>query len=695
MTMRPPTLNPISPRLRFGADAKADNAAIGRLRNSIKDAENLTGDVVYVNVNQKQPDTPISNARLRIKKGIRAALVSLALLGVSVPGVMGVVSAQGNKPSASVVAQHDALAPSWEDLRIASRVSDSNNSTSQNNFNQKTNVFLDELITAMLEHPDSQTNVALYEEIQAQLKGNADFNPDVTAHRTGIELINYINNELNLPADPSTRDIEIAFRNFTADFINLTPALQGLSESQKTDFTNTVKQAVDRYKPGDIPLNAFDRTILAYIGGHGFAGGSLQDFENLSSEADAQRLLTSIINNDENFTQLNDNQRASFLEAATNVADSLEYPQQGYMLWALLALVGLGGAAAIAIVKRKDLMGLPGALGEVKSAEPKLIINNADRKDKDKLSELLRLEERIDANAAAMEEMLQTTIAADPAIKQFLKEVFGDQLPDAAWFKERHTRNAVAETLASLSAADRKAEKPVGELALKRRLAIRLDSAMRSGEILLVANKGDLSVAPADESLPPQQRLEQEKDRVETLIAESMKFYSNRKFAEVGTALVVQKLETRKGEVEDRLAELNAAGIKPAAGNETSLLLDEHTRIETDLPAAKLRETENRQLAHAAQKTVDEYVEPLRGYRQRIVQALHDADFNQSVEDLQKVQTAGGELQADPKLEEALQQQKVETFVREQQEASQRIADEVDAEVARELAAQKGEGPSK
>ncbi len=674
--------------VRFGdakKKARRDDAAMQRLRASIAGADNLLDEVVYVNVNQPRPDTPLSRARQKIGNGIRTALLVLALAAASIPGIAGVVSARASQPNATTVACHNAISDSWDDLRVASRVAD-NNTQAQANFNLKIEAFLNTLVNATACY--APEDAGLMSQLQEELRRSGDYNAPVVAHQVGIDLINYVEQDLRLPPDPSERQLNAAFAHFEADFINRTPALATLSPQQKADFTQAVIRIVDAAMPGQLGLNAFDNLVLGYIGDASFAGEKLSDFKALQGEDDAKRLLRSVISNPENFSELNANERQSFLDVALAAADTLEYPRQGYLLWGLLTLVALGGAAALAVIKRQALLELPGALGDVKDAQPVLVITNVDRRDKDSLSELLRLEDQIDQSAQAMEQMLKATMEDSPAIRDFLTELFGAgrRLPDAAWFRERHTRQAAREVLQSLSAADRAAETPQGELALKRRLAVRLDSAMRSGEILLVENTADLETQAPNPALPVSQQIEQELTRVETLIAASLKFFCNRKFAEAGAVLHERKLSRRHGELEDRMIQLQGDGQKPVPGSELSHLLDEHARLAAELPVAQLRVKEARRIAHEAQKTINEYVEPLRDYRLRLVRALNDADFNQSVEDLRKVRDAAGELKPDPRLEEALHQQRVEAFVREQQEASRRIEEEVNAEVARELA---------
>jgi hypothetical protein len=173
----------------------------------------------------------------------------------------------------------------------------------------------------------------------------------------------------------------------------------------------------------------------------------------------------------------------------------------------------------------------------------------------------------------------------------------------------------------------------------------------------------------------PQQTFERERDRVDVLIRETSKAYCNSIIGQAEMQLLKANQETEMAKVKAKGTELRTQGMQLADGNELSVQMARYNKLESDLKVTEELLKRATLVATAYKKTMNDYVTPLSEYRDRIHKAVVNSEFNQSLKDLQTVNEVGGE--AKTKLQEALDQQVIQDFLKEQEAAKRQTEEEV------------------
>lgn len=673
-------------------DKQEATAAVGRLRKSFEEIDGSLDNVHYISANQDTPDTPVKQAKSRLKKGRRAwAMMMLAaVLGGS--AVVGGQAAKPVQPSDTVMSQKAGISPQWTDLEIASNVPNTDDSQAERAFELKSEAFIDQLIVTMQQYPSSQLDAGMIAKLQQAIKQDQGYQPTVTAHKLGMSLIKWLNNNAQLKPGSSSTEIHLA-EGSIKEWINNTPELQKLNDTQKADLLKQIERVVAQ-PASEYNLNGFDDIMLANLGGNGYAGVTLKDFAHLDSTQDAVNLFQAAVNNPENFNNLTSGERAAFLKSGTQVLSSLDAEQSSMVAYWMLMLVGLAGIGAMgafALVNRKNLNMLS-ASSDLKQAikQPHLIVTNAEQADKSTQAKLIRYNDKIDTNTEAASKTMRTVFQNNAVVKKFLLDLFvsEEKLPDAGWFRNRYIYEAVQDLLANQTEADKKAEKPVGEVALLEQVYSESEAAAVAGNILKAPKLTKEEAPPAGEST--KESLQREYNRVDNMVVAALTAYANAMF---GKSAAEESLAAKEQALEDAKAKFKEVGEanKDASGelqmnDAVTAAFSLKKTAEQDVTFAKERMESAESMAGHAEDILDQYIEPLREYRSRIKEALAKSENNATLKELQKVSEESGKAEQDEFLQKALYEQALDKAMEEQQEAARKVQDAVKARVDAKLA---------
>lgn len=685
----------------FGQSAPEEQDAVKRLRRYFQEFDDKMASVHHLSANEAPPETAVTKALGKIRRGWLYALASLTLLvGGGGTGIIGQSMYQNQKPSSSTIRYHDAMYPDWDYLVQTARRGRELGQTSevQAGFADGTRKFISQIVRTLGDTPPDAEARALAAALKEKIENSPDFKPKMKAGPIAGAILQYITNEAKLPPNPSDRDIELALENLRQDFIEIDPTLKVLSDEQKSQLGQDIKQFVreNRHELNYSSHNYLVPVLVRYLGS-GIAGISFKDFQNLRTEKDAIRLFKTITENEKNFPSLTPEQRKAFLKYGEQILNALASPAQdvptrnyprpnplfGMATLLLIALGGLGGPG-LAILKKSDILGIRSGRRELDAALkiPFLLITNADQADVENKRRIIQLNDGIAKAADAMVPVMQAVAQKNPEVRHFLRELFtGEQnLPGAKWFRQFFDFRTVQRIWSQMPPNAQKAQKPIGELRFLQEVAFEIEAAYETGAFLQSVILEEVKASPEQQPLTGSIDLRRERKRIDDLIAKAMMIYCNRLF---GEEQAKQAHETLQAQIEALEKQFLEAHKRPN-GNAPDRF-DELKLAQTRIPYAKRKYEDAMLLAEEASGLMKDYILPLRQYRLQLTEIIDQGEVVKSAEELQQIQGQGGKILKNRKLKQALKDAMIQKFIREDEEKNQKIRDRVREGIASQL----------
>jgi hypothetical protein len=685
---------------RFGNDTPASEPEY----SSFPDLDARLKDVVYLSANEKPPENDITRSQKKIRSGwITAAFAAgAALLGVL--GLAGRAHYESLKPPAVVKEQYHDLLPKWDALVGLSRTVRDRDITraDENAFVARNQSLMKTLVETLEKHPNDGLNKELLANLRKAVSGSSDFLPEVEAGNIAMRLVNYIKKDTKLPPHPDDRQLRIHLAKLKTDFIDTTPAFDHLTEAEKQDLVKTITKVIkdthENYADGLNP-EEFTKPIAGYLG-TGLAGVKLAEFKNIETKDDAQRLFTAILQNKDNFKGLSDSDRAAFLKFGNQKLESLGYrqPSGAYGLFTLLLVAGGLGLGGAAFVKRKELLGLRGALAELEKALDSAVlhIDNVDEADLENRRRVRRMDkEEIPAVTGKVAAVVQKVYEENKHVRAFLTEKEGfdsvAKLPDASWYRQRSEWNAVRAILKDRSRDEKLNQARLGQLVFLTKVLLESEAALETGDILEM-EKMDKTASPVPGAdLESQLRyLRSERRRIDAMINNAMRSYCNRMFGEAQAKIEFETAEAlvtgQQGKFVDAGKKAKGAG---GTGEDREDMLDVHSNLgsaKADLGLAKSKLEDYTDLAEGARLIFKEYVEPLRKYRGELTAAIDRGGYAKGREDQAGLRKDIGGIEEDTRLEAALHEQKIQEYLAKDEEDTRKAKERAQARIAKQLA---------
>lgn len=648
---------PIAPRFSGKPDAKK------RYFHDLK--EKTDERIVNLPANADKPETDLSRARQAIRRGAYAAAAGVIGLGSLAGGAAVGKSVLADMPSGTERAQHAALAPDWETLAQASVTADELGGNINDRLITGVQNFMIRQAMTLAQYPNQDLNASLLETIRQEVASNPDFMPAAAADAISIDLMNYLDS-LDLPADPSERELNGLLSDIEADFIRNTPALSGLDFGQTAQLVDDIKQVILETSPEPLYADYFDPVFVRYLG-NGIAGLELDDLKDLRTEEDAIRLFSAIAQNPDNFPHLNDAERDAYVKYGVEILENLELDGPS-PLYATLSLILLGGGLGLAgysVLRRKDILGLPSAKQDLdKLAEtPVLFVTNADQVNPENKRRVRWLKNGIFETADRMETVMRRVLENHMDAKAFVTGLYAGKgsLPTAEDFRMMFDYQAYGDIVKNMAKPDRIKEKPVTELAFLENVYRELDIALETGQLLPMAIVDQASEATAENG-GNEKTLYAARQKTDRLITETRLLYANALFGVEHARMTLDGATQTEAEAKE-----NFKTVGQAMGGEAPEAQAAYRRWEAAKEAlvrAKDKLGDAEELLSFAKENRDAHLPALTGYRNRVQSAIETNRNNASIEELQKIRNASGELVNDPALEEALREEKIQETIR-------------------------------
>ncbi len=574
MTMT--SLQPNAP-VQFSASAPIENTSRRKMLDYFSTFDNrFDSDIVYLSANESPPETDVSKAKKRLNRGLVSVAMLLASLGLAGGGVISSVVHSNQKPSEQITAQYETrqnqnafMNNTWQGVQnsAAENAVFQNDIETELEFHQAVQSLLYRTVDTLEQYPSEGMNPQVISQLRANISDSGDFNAAAIGHDISVDFVNYLETELNLPVDPSVRQINQAFTQVESDFINQTPLLQNLSADKKAVLLSSLQETILSIAPNVPTSDDYDTAFTTALGLK-LEGVNVGDFYSLQSEDQAIKLFETAVSNPNNFQNLSQSERDAFLTLGTDVLESLDLsdnkPEGTSTLLGLTAysmiLLGLTGSVGIGFIRRDEFAGLLQSRTELNEGldKPTLLVRNFDKGDPENTRRSEVLNANIDTIASTMEKVLERASSESGVVEHFIETLYGNvtNRPDADVFRQMFTNQVVQDIQAQQTKSERLQQSEVNQLDFLEAIEESMQRALDSGNMLkFVLPESD--EAPAQLSLDDATMVEdlyEVQESLDSQIQQAHKFLVNTLLSHVYKVQQIENLTKEISVLESRLA---------------------------------------------------------------------------------------------------------------------------------------------
>ncbi len=563
--------------VQFSASIPIKNTSRGKMLDYFSTIDNrFDSDIVYLSANESPPESDVSKANKLFKRGLASVAMLLASLGVAGGGVVSSVVHSNQKPSEQITAQYELrqdqnafINTAWQDVQnsAAENAIFQNDIETELEFHQSVQSLLYRTVDTLEQYPSEGLNPQVISQLRANVSDSGAFNAAAIGHDISVDFVNYLETELNLPVDPSARQVNQAFTQVESDFINQTPLLQNLSADKKAVLLSSLQETILAIAPNTPASDDYDAAFTEALGLK-LEGVNVRDFYSIQSEDQAIKLFEAAVSNPSNFQNLSPSERDAFLTLGTDVLESLDLsdnkPEDASILLGLTAysmiLLGLTGSVGIAFIRRNEFAGLLQSSSELNEGLDKstLLVRNFDKGDPENTRRSEVLNTNIDTIASTMENVLERASSESGVVEHFIETLYGNvtNRPDADAFRQMFTNQVVQDIQAQQTKSERLQQSEVNQLDFLEAIEESMQRALDSGNMLkFVLPESD--EAPAQLSLDDATMVEdlyEVQESLDSQIQQAHKFLVNTLLSHVYKVHQIENLTKEISVLESRLA---------------------------------------------------------------------------------------------------------------------------------------------